>query len=59
MDHPLIFGYYLSGVKTLYMTWEVRSGAVLDVCVLYVVRRRGDPEVSEGEVSCNHLPRKV
>jgi len=58
MDNPLIFGYQSSGVKTLCMTQEVEGGAVLDVCALSAGRRRGDPELIEGEVFLNHAAEK-
>ena len=58
MDNPLIFGYQSSGVKTLCMTQEDGDGAVLDVCVLSAGRRRGDPELIEGEVLLNHAAEK-
>ena len=58
MDDPLIFGYQLSGVKTFYVTQEVRDCRVLDVPVPIAVRQRGDPEDSEGEVNLNHTAEK-
>ncbi len=60
MDNPLIFGYQLSGVKTLYMTRGMFGAAQCWMSAFFSEKsEEGILRDSKREVFQNVLPRKV